>query len=189
MFRLLVTTLALAGVVIAGVFVMQHRPPAPMTGEGWTGLTEPEEIIEARRVLMIQIEQLMRPIDEFAASGTGDLPELRSAAATIEAMMLAFPHLFPPTTNLFDATVREPPTYTLPRLWDEFGAFQALVVRAEEAAGAMMASDDPELVRAAARALRASCDACHALFTRPYTPPRVTPEDLEFDFDSLFPAR
>ena len=39
--------------------------PAPGTEPGWTGITEPEEVIEARRALMDEAENLMKPIDGF----------------------------------------------------------------------------------------------------------------------------
>ncbi len=35
--------------------------------------------------------------------------------------------------------------------------------------------------------LRASCDACHALYLRPYESPKVLDSDKNFDFDSAFP--
>jgi hypothetical protein len=35
--------------------------------------------------------------------------------------------------------------------------------------------------------LRASCDACHAGFMKPYTPPQVTDDDINFDFESALP--
>jgi hypothetical protein len=42
----------------------------------------------------------------------------------------------------------------------------------------------PQL-RAEGLALRASCDACHALFLRPYHESKVTEADINFDFDSV----
>ena len=44
----------------------------------------------------------------------------------------------------------------------------------------------PDALRTAALALRATCDACHAINLRPYEPSEVTEEDLDFDFDSIF---
>jgi cytochrome c556 len=185
--RIHVAILALAVIGLAGVLLMRNAVPG--RGEGWTGLTEPDEIIEARRVLMIQMEQLMRPIDEFTAGEPRDLLALQSAAATIESMLLAFPHLFPPTTNLYDPTVRESPTTALPALWQDFATFRELAAAGETAAATIAAADGADPLRAAGRSLRASCDSCHALFTKPYTPPTVTREDLEFDFDSVFPKK
>jgi hypothetical protein len=44
-------------------------------------------------------------------------------------------------------------------------------------------------LRAAGLSLRASCDACHALYLRPYVRGEVSQEDLDFDFDSVLPAQ
>ena len=40
---------------------------------------------------------------------------------------------------------------------------------------------------ARAKSLRAACDACHAAFMKPHTPPQAKPEDFEFDFESVIP--
>jgi cytochrome c556 len=158
-----------------------------VAGPGWTGLTEPDEIIEARRLLMIETQRLMEPIDTFAIGEPGDPAQLRSAARTIEPMMLALPHLFPPTTNLFDPALREPPTIALPAIWDRFAAFETFAESAERAAAALAAAEEGEPLRAASVRLRGACDTCHVAFTKPYTPPKVTDEDLSFDFESVLP--
>lgn len=194
MSRVFVVIVALAAVAIAGMVVLQRAAPEPGEGPrsddaGWTGLSEPEEVIEARRVLMIQMEPLMRPIDQFTAGEAEDHAELRSAAAALEAMLMASAHLFPPTTDQFDPAVRESPTYALPDVWEHFETFRSMFEAAETAAATMAAAEDEETLRTGGRSLRASCDNCHAVFTRPYTPPQVTPEDLEFDFDSMFPPQ
>jgi cytochrome c556 len=195
MLRTVVAILALV-VGLAFAVVMQRATPdegeeqaGPGGGEGWTGLSEPEEIIEARRMLMIQMEPLMRPIDALATGEPGDLPALRSTAATLESMLMAFPHLFPPTTNLYDPASRESPTFALPAIWEDFTTFRTVSETAATTAASTAMAEDAESLRAAARSLRASCDGCHALFARPYTPPAVTQEDLEFDFDSVLPQK
>lgn len=162
-------------------------PPTALTGAGWTGLTEPEEIIEARRLLMIEAERLMKPIDSYSIGQPGDAATLRSNAVTLEPILLALPHLFPPTTNLFSPNAHETPTIALPAIWDRFAAFQTFAESAEKAAAALAAAEDGEPLRAASARLRASCDTCHAAFTKPYTPPQVTDEDLNFDFESVLP--
>jgi hypothetical protein len=100
-------------------------------------------------------------------------------------MLLAVPHLFPPTTRLHDPTVLESATNTLPVVWQDFDTFLALAEAAEVAASTMAETTGEEPLRAAARSLRASCDACHALSMKAYVKPEVTLEDLEFDFDSV----
>lgn len=160
---------------------------AAVEGPGWTGLTEPGEVIEARRLLMAETERLMKPIDEFSIGRPGDADALRSAATTLEPLLLALPHLFPPTTNLFDPAAHDPPTIALPTIWQRFAAFQTFAESAERAAAALAAADDGEPLRAASARLRAACDNCHAGFMKPYTPPQVTDEDRDFDFESALP--
>jgi cytochrome c556 len=155
-----------------------------LEGPGWTGLTEPEEVIEARRLLMVEAERLMKPIDEFSIGGPGDPAALRSAATTLEPLLLAVPHLFPPTTNLFDPAVLDPPTTALPTIWQRFAAFQTFADAAERAAAALVTAEEGEPLRAASARLRSACDTCHAQFMKPYTPPQVTDEDRDFDFES-----
>jgi cytochrome c556 len=160
---------------------------AAPAGPGWTGLTEPAEVIEARRVLMTEAERLMKPIDGFSIGELGDPAALRSAAITLESLLLAVPHLFPPTTNLFDPQLHDPPTVALPTIWDRFAAFETFAASAERAAAALATAEDGEPLRAASARLRASCDGCHASFMKPYTPPQVTDEDRNFDFESVLP--
>jgi hypothetical protein len=160
---------------------------AALEGPGWTGLTEPAEVIEARRLLMVEAERLMKPIDEYSVDLRGDPAALRSAATTLEPLLLALPHLFPPTTNLFDPAAHDPPTTALPAIWQRFAAFQTFAESAESAAAALAAAADGEPLRVASERLRAACDRCHAGFMKPYTPPQVTDEDRNFDFESAFP--
>jgi cytochrome c556 len=149
--------------------------------------TDPMEIIEARRVLMREAGRQMEPIDQYTLGTPADPAALKSAAQTIEALLLALPHLFPPSTNRFDATTREPPTITLPAVWENFAAFQEMGVASEAAAARLMAAEGEEPLRDAARELRAACDACHVAFTKPYVPPTVTDEDRNFDFEQFLP--
>ena len=160
---------------------------AAVTGPGWTGLTAPGEVIEARRGLMDELEVLIKPIDSFTTGEPADLALLQSTARTMSRMLLAVPHLFPPTTNLHDSTVLESATNTLPAVWQNFDTFLALADASETAARTMAETTGAEPLRAAARNLRASCDACHALSLKAYVKPEVTQEDLEFDFDSVLP--
>jgi cytochrome c556 len=161
---------------------------APVSSEpGWTGLTAPEEVIEARRVLMTETERLMKPVDDFIVGEPAAAAVLRENAAAIEAMLLALPHLFPPTTNLFDPAALDPPTVALPTIWQRFAAFETVAESAEGAAVALATAEDGEPLRAASERLRAACDRCHAAFMKPYTPPVVTDEDLSFDFESVLP--
>ena len=164
-------------------------PPAPDADPSWTGITEPEELIEARRALMDRAEDLMKPIDSFTVGEPADPKELRANAETIGAMLHAVPHLFPPTTNRFDPEAHDPPTLALPTIWQRFAAFETFAENAQRMAAALETSEDGEPLRAASVQLRSACDACHAGFMKPYTPPVVTDEDRNFDFDSVLPPQ
>ena len=138
----------------------------------------------ARQELMEHIEILMEPIDTIQVKEVRDADKLRGAAETIGAMLLALPHLFPPTTNLYDPKVQMPATLALPRIWTDFGTFYQLAGAAASASEAMGSAQGATQLRAASKQLRSSCDACHALFLRAYLPPKVQDSDYKFDFDS-----
>jgi cytochrome c556 len=186
MWRIFSAILAVAAVATVGVLLMRNSGQSSRPAATDSSTADTAEIIEARRVLMLRVEDLMKPIDALTVEQSADVPALRSAAASIEPMMLAFPHLFPAATNLYDATVRETPTSALPAIWDDTAAFRKFAEEAERAAATLAKSDDAEEARTAGRTLRASCDGCHARFMKAYTPPKVTQEDREFDFDSVF---
>ncbi|HEU4625065.1 MAG TPA: cytochrome c [Steroidobacteraceae bacterium] len=159
--------------------------PAPDAGPGWTGLTHPEQVITARQELMEHIELLMEPIDTIQVEDVKNPEQLRANAETIEAMLLALPHLFPPTTNRYDPKAEEPATLALPGIWKNFDSFYRLAAAAASAAQKMSETQGKEPLRNASRELRASCDACHTLYLRPYVPPKVLDSDTNFDFDSV----
>ena len=77
----------------------------------------------------------------------------------------------------------------LPTIWQRFAAFETFAENAQRMAAALETSEDGEPLRAASVQLRSACDACHAGFMKPYTPPVVTDEDRNFDFDSVLPPQ
>lgn len=162
------------------------QPPAPKDGQGWTGVTNPEDVIAARQALMAELERLMEPIDSFTVGDEEDPDELRSAATTIAQLLRAVPHLFPPTTNLYDPAAETPPTIALPAIWQSFSTFYTLANSAVASAESLAKAKTPDALRSGGTALRASCDACHAPFLRAYQPAKPSEEDANFDFDQVF---
>jgi cytochrome c556 len=158
--------------------------PVPTGGPGWTGLTSVKDVITARQELMEHAEILMEPIDTITVKEVKNEEELRQNAEAISAMLGAFPHLFPPTTNLYDPKVQQPRTLALPTIWKDFDSFYKLAAAASKAAETMGETHGKQQLRTASLALRASCDACHALFLRPYKGPTFQDSDYQFDFDS-----
>ncbi len=173
----LATTAALAGIALAA-------DAAAGKGQGWTGITKPKDVITARQELMEHVEELMEPIDTITVKDTNDLDTLRLNGEVITAMLLALPHLFPPTTNLYDPKVAQPATLALPPIWNNFDNFYTLAGAAANAATELAETKGKAGMKTASLKLRASCDACHALYLRPYQPPKVLPSDLNFDFES-----
>lgn len=179
------TTTAVS-ILAAAACLGPARADDPAATPGWTGVTNPEAVILARNALMTEMERLMRPIDSFTVGEPADPADLSSTAITISNMLLSVPHLFPPTTNLYDPDAETPVTIALPAIWNDFPAFAALSAAASATAAAMGSMTEADDLRAGALNLRASCDACHAAFLRPYVAPTVSEEDLQFDFDAFF---
>jgi cytochrome c556 len=128
----------------------------------------------------------MQPIDSFTTGEHVELEVLRSNATTISRILAALPHLFPPTTNLYDPNVEEPATIALPAIWQSFPAFHALADAAARDAADMAGKSTADELAQAARSLRAACDACHAPYLRAYVPDTVNESDQSFDFESVF---
>src|ERR1700733_14474769 len=71
----------------------------------------PKDVIFARKTLMSAIGTNMYPIDEMLETGNIDLAKARANLESISAMLMAFPNLFPPNTNLWKPNApRDPAT-------------------------------------------------------------------------------
>jgi Cytochrome C' len=177
--------------VLAACGTRQQSPanPAPEQGPGWTGLTKPMDIIHARGEVMEHMELLMEPIDTIQVEPVGNVDQLHINAEAIAAMLLAVPHLFPPTTNLYQPQGPQFLTLALPAIWQQFDTFYGLAMSASQAADAMGEAEGDAALRAASLKLRNSCDACHMLFLRKYVPSRPGPADYDFDFDDALAVK
>jgi cytochrome c556 len=185
--RIVIATTLLTALAAAGSAPAAN--PAPGKDPSWTGVTRPKDVIVARQELMEHIEELMEPIDTITVKDTDDLDTLRRNGEVISAMLAALPHLFPPTTNLYDPRDAEPKTLALPPIWKNFDNFYTLAGAASKAATALSETETKPAMKSASLALRASCDACHTLFLRPYVGPKVLDSDLNFDFDAALGKR
>jgi len=77
----------------------------------------PKDTIFARKILMDTIGHNMDELEEMARTGQPiDLADSREHADTISVMLMAFPHLFPQSTNQWRPSVeRDPHATPLPR--------------------------------------------------------------------------
>ena len=68
MHRTYVGVIALAVSALLGGWALA-QDSAPGEGAGWTGITEPAEVIEARRVLMIELERAVARLGQWIRQG------------------------------------------------------------------------------------------------------------------------
>ena len=165
-----------AALLGGGALTAGAAPPADEPG--WTGLTDPKDVIAARQALMQEIEHVMQPIDTAEVEDPADLAALSSAARVISALLLAAPHLFPPTTNLYDPKAPLPQTLALPAVWQDFPTFYKLAAAAADSAKTMSETSGKEALapRAAASGQRATrVTRCICARTNPRRPATRTP--------------
>jgi cytochrome c556 len=127
------------------------------------------DVIFARKTLMASIANNMYPIDEMNETGKYDLPKGRASADAISAMLMAFPHLFPPTTNTWtDKAPRDPAvdTFAAPTVWQEYTFFYKQAQASAKYAFDLSRAETESEFRQKAKDLRLACDTCHAAFQK-----------------------
>ena len=87
----------------------------------------PKDAIFARKTLMGAIDANMDELETMLApGGKADATEAREHADTISIMLMAFPHLFPASTNQWKPKADRDPatdTFASPDLWTNFSDF------------------------------------------------------------------
>jgi hypothetical protein len=127
----------------------------------------PKDIIIARKTLMNTIGTNMYPVDEMLETGKIDLGAARVYLESISAMLLAFPLLFPPSTNLwYQNAKRDPATDTLAdaAIWGSRSFFYKDAVAASKYAFDASRAQTVSDFRKSARDLRLTCDGCHSTY-------------------------
>ncbi len=155
--------------VLGGVCVATTVIGASFVAFGQDNGIAPKDVIRARKIVMSTIANSMYEIDGMLQTGKIDLPKARHHADAISGLLVAFPHLFPPSTNTWTPNAPRDPvadTFTDPSLWKEFTFFYKEAQRAAEYAyDASRAENDAEF-RKNATELRLACDTCHATFQK-----------------------
>jgi cytochrome c556 len=127
-----------------------------------------EDVIFARKTLMNFMCDKMADIERMIAMGHIELDGARGNADAISVMFMAFPHLFPPGSNQWNAAADPDPvadTYASPELWSRFSDFYRLAAAAAQSAHDMSRADKIDDFKTHARELRIICDTCHALYS------------------------
>jgi cytochrome c556 len=149
-------SLALAGAIaLAAVPSFAEDQPAP------------KDTIVARKTLMGAIDMNMDEIETMLApEGKLVLSDAQEHAEVISTMLMAFPHLFPPSTNQWkQGADRDPATDTFanPAIWSNFGDFYKRAGEASKIAWNASRAKRPDEFRTQIKELRQRCNACHAL--------------------------
>lgn len=128
------------------------------------------DTIFARKIVMGAIDMNMDEIETMLAPGGKlSLADGREHADVISVMLMAFPHLFPSSTNQFKPNADRDPatdTYASPNVWANFPDFYERAAKASkialDASQAKRADDFRPLIVQ----LRADCNACHAAYQK-----------------------
>jgi cytochrome c556 len=129
----------------------------------------PKDVIFARKTLMNAIGTNMYPIDEMLQTGKVELVAARANAESISAMLMAFPHLFPDSTNQWKQNAaRDAATDTLadPTIWESRSFFYRDAMAASKYAFDASRAQNVADFRRSAGDLRLTCDGCHSTYQK-----------------------
>jgi len=133
------------------------------------GVTEPADIVAARRQVMATIGVQMAPLQGAVAGEAGELADLQARAGAILGLMAGFPHLFPPST---DTGAGDFDSDAAPAIWQDFATFSQFAHAAVAAADTASMAADMESFLTAAATLDQACSDCHAQFLE-YSMPEI----------------
>jgi cytochrome c556 len=160
---LVASLLAIIGAAVLAGARAQERAP------GLTGIDHAPDVVQARQLLMSQIDEEMQPVDLVAGGKDLPLDELKSNVYRINTMLAAFPHLFPPQTKPGPDAFS---TAAAPEIWQNFEAFYGQVDAAAKVAYEASQATAIGPFRESAKKLRQACDGCHAKYMKVEAPPR-----------------
>ena len=130
----------------------------------------PKDTIFARKILMGDIDMNMDHIETMLApEGKLDLAEGQEHAETISTMLMAFPHMFPASTNQWTAGADRDPatdTFASPEIWKNMGDFYQRATAASKLAYEASRGSRSDSFRPLIMELRAACNSCHATYMK-----------------------
>jgi cytochrome c556 len=129
----------------------------------------PEDAILARKTLMDTLSDNMDQIEAMISTNKIDVPDAHDHADAISAMLMAFPHLFPPSTNQWKPDVTPDPvtgTSASPEVWTKFADFYKRANDASKTAFDISRAEKADDVKAGTAKLRTACNECHAAYMK-----------------------
>ena len=139
-----------------------------------TGASRPDEVIFARRILMDTIGRNNDIIhDTVDGVHDWDPDGVRARLDAMSSMLLAFPHLYAPGTDLWseeaEAADASSVSLSTPNAWTEFDAFYMAAQEASATALDAALTRDDDSLKAGIELLEGQCESCHARFRQPRT--------------------
>ena len=150
----------LAAVMLATSFVASAQDQSAATAK---------DVIFARKTLMSSISDNMDQIETMIATGKIDLDDAHEHADTISVMLMAFPHLFPASSNQWKPNADLDPgtdTFASPDAWTKFPDFYKRAADASKTAYDMSRAEKEDAFKARATELRVACNGCHAVYLK-----------------------
>jgi cytochrome c556 len=128
-----------------------------------------KDAIFARKILMDTIGHNTDELETMVESGKIDLAEGAEHADNVSVMLMAFPHLFPPSTNQWKANATRDPgtdTFAAPEVWARFADFYQQAGNTSKLAYKVSRADSEAEFKSLFAAMRESCNVCHAAFLK-----------------------
>jgi cytochrome c556 len=130
----------------------------------------PKDTIFARKILMGAVDMNMDEVETMLApEGKFDHVEAREHLDIISVLLMAFPHMFPASTNLWREGVERDPaldTFASPDLWTSFADFYQGAADASKLAFEASRARRAQDFRAQVAELRSACNSCHAKYLK-----------------------
>jgi cytochrome c556 len=128
-----------------------------------------KDVIFARKTVMDTLSDNMDQIEGMIAANKIDLADAHEHADTVSVMLMAFPHLFPPSSNQWKPNVDLDPatdTFASPDVWTKFADFYKRANDASKTAYDMSRAEKADELKAKTEQLRTACNGCHAAYLK-----------------------
>jgi cytochrome c556 len=157
---LVIACLGLAGGLLATSFIAMAQDQS---------VASAKDVIFARKTLMSTLSDQFDQIEAMIATSKLDLNDAHEHADTISVMMMAYPHLFPPSSNQWKPNADLDPgtdTFASPDVWTKFPDFYQRAAAASKTAYDMSRADKADDLKARAKDLRVMCNDCHERYLK-----------------------
>jgi cytochrome c556 len=128
-----------------------------------------KDVILARKTMMDSLSDKMDQIEAMIQTNKIKLDAAHDLADTISIMLMAFPHLFPPSSNQWKPDGNGDPgtdTFASPDVWTKFADFYQRANAASKAAFDMSRADKDDALKSLTGELRKDCNSCHEAYLK-----------------------